>query len=60
MTDNKVIEVKPETFAKRYQELCDELGYRIVVTPVYTARDDGTFSLVLQYQVGKLPEDKKV
>jgi hypothetical protein len=56
MTDDKKIEVKPETFAKRYQELCEELGYRIVVTPVYTARDDGTFSLVLQYSVGLLPK----
>jgi hypothetical protein len=56
----EVIQPTAEDFSKQYQELCDELGYRIVVTPVYTARDDGTFSLVLQYQVGKLPEDKKV
>jgi hypothetical protein len=59
--DNKVIEAKPtaEQFAKEYQELCDKLGYRIVVSPVYTARDDGTFSLVLQYTVGALPIPEK-
>lgn len=58
MTDNKVIEVKPtaEQFAKEYQNLCDKMGYRIVVSPVYTARDDGTFSLVLQYNVGETPK----
>jgi hypothetical protein len=52
------IEVLPKTaedFAKAYQELCDKMGYRIVVSPAYVARDDGSFSTVLQYTVGKLP-----
>ena len=58
----KTEEVKQPTaedFAKEYQSLCDRLGFRIVVTPVYTARDDGTFSLVLQYQVGALPKKQQ-
>jgi len=60
MEANKTVEsTKPEAFAKAYQKLCDKMGYRIVVTPVYTARDDGTFSLVLQYQVGALPKEMK-
>lgn len=63
MADNKVIEAKPtaEQFAKEYQELCDKLGYRIVVSPAYIARDDNSFSTVLQYTVGALskPEERK-
>lgn len=46
----------PEEFAKRYQSLCDEMGYRIVVSPVWLARDDGTFSMQLQYSIEKLPQ----
>ena len=43
-----------EDFAKKYQQLCEEMGFRIVVNPVYISRDDGTFSTQLQYSVGKL------
>jgi len=53
------VKVKPPTaedFAKEYQELCDKLGFRIVVSPVWLARDDGTFSMQLQYAVGQLPK----
>jgi len=44
----------PQEFAKAYQKLCEEFGYRVTVTPVWMARDDGSFSLVLQTSVGKL------
>jgi len=47
-----------EDFAKAYSALCEEYGFRIVVTPSYIARDDGTFSTQLQYEIGKLPEKK--
>ncbi len=47
---------KPEDFAKAYQELCDEYGYRVVVSPAFQARDDGTWSVVLQHSVGELPK----
>jgi len=53
--------VKPKTaedFAKAYSALCEEYGFRIVVTPSYVGRDDGTFSTQLQYAIGKLPKDK--
>jgi len=49
----------PQQFAKAYQELCDKMGYRVVVTPSYIARDDQTWSTVLQFSVGKLPDLKK-
>mgnify|MGYP001560171460 CR=1 FL=1 len=63
MTDNQKIEVKkeeqkaytPEEFAKLYQELCDRTGYRIVVNPAFIARDDGSWSTILQTSVGRLP-----
>lgn len=46
----------PEEFARAYQKLCEDYGYRIVVNPAYIARDDGSFSTVLQHSVGKLPK----
>lgn len=46
-----------QDFAKEYQELCEKHGYRIVVTPAYIARDDGSFSTVLQHSIGKLPKN---
>lgn len=58
----KVVEDKKPTaqeFAERYQKLCEELGYRIVVTPVWVARDDGTWSTQLQMSVGALPKEEK-
>lgn len=60
---NDNIEVKQKTaeqFAKEYQELCEKLGYRVVVSPVWIARDDGTFSMQLQYTVGKLPQKEVI
>ena len=50
------VEPTVQDFAKAYQELCEKMGYRIVVSPQYIARDDGSFSTVLQYTVGKLPK----
>ena len=46
----------PQDFANAYQALCEEMGFRVVVTPVYIARDDGTFSTQLQHAVGELPK----
>ena len=44
-----------EEFAKSYSELCEKMGWRVVVVPVWIARDDGSWSMVLQTSVGKLP-----
>ena len=44
----------PQGFADAYQKLCEEWGFHIVITPAFRARDDGTWSLVLQTSVGKL------
>lgn len=45
-----------QEFADKYQELCEQMGYRIVVNPAYIARDDNSFSTVLQYSIGALPK----
>lgn len=47
-----------QQFVQAYQKLCEEYGMRIVVSPSYIARDDGSFSTVLQYSVGKLPKNE--
>ena len=52
----EVVQPKAEDFAKEYQALCDRLGFRIVVSPAYIARDDGSFSTVLRYTVGAMPK----
>jgi len=65
MSENKSVQDKPvkltdqqkaNLFITEYQALCEKHGYRIVVSPAYISRDDGTFSTVLQQSVGKLPE----
>jgi len=68
MSDNQKIEDKKEEqktftaeeFAKSYSELCEKMRWRLVVAPVWLARDDSTFSMQLQYQVGKLPKREEV
>lgn len=48
----------PKDFEKAYAELCEKMGYRIVVNPAWIARDDGSWSTVLQTAVGELPKSK--
>ena len=45
-----------ESFFKEYQELCNRHNFQIVVNPAFKSRDDGTFSVVLQVSVGRLPK----
>jgi len=47
-----------QEFAKEYQVLCEKHGYRIVVTPAWVSRDDGSYSTTLQHSVGKLPKQE--
>jgi len=49
-------EQKAQGFIKEYSELCEKHGYQIVVSPAWKARDDGTFSLIQQRSIGKLPK----
>ena len=57
--EKEVKQPTAEDFAKKYQQLCEEMGFRIVVNPSYIGRDDGTFSTQLQYSIGKLPSPKE-
>lgn len=45
-----------QVFWNEYQELCKKYNAQVIVTPSYKARDDGTWSLVLQSSVGKSPK----
>ena len=38
----------PQEFMEKYNALCEEFGFMIAVSPTFTARDDGTWSVVLQ------------
>lgn len=46
-----------QDFIAEYQKLCNKHGFNIVITPAYRARDDGTWSTVLQTSVGRLPKN---
>jgi len=54
----KTDEQLAQDFIKDYTELCKKHQFQIVVTPAWKARDDGTFSLVQQSAVGKLPKQE--
>jgi len=64
MSNNKIEDKKEvkrptaEDFAKKYQELCEEMGFRIVVSPQFASTNHGSFEVVLQHTVGKLPDNK--
>lgn len=45
-----------QQFIEEYRALCEKHGYQINVNPAFKMRDDGTYSIVLQTSVGKLPE----
>ena len=47
---------KTQDFYKEYIALCEKYKYQIVVNPAFKARDDGTFSVILQASVGLLPK----
>jgi len=61
MASEKKTEQQPKTaqgFTEAYQKLCEEWGFRVVVTPVWVATNHGSFEMVQQPSVGKLPEKK--
>lgn len=45
-------------FIKEYSELCEKHKFQLVINPAFKARDDGTFSVVLQSSIGRLPRKK--
>ena len=57
MTD-KEKKKSPHEFMEKYKELCDEYGYTISVVPALKARDDGTWSIVLQTGIQQLKKDE--
>ncbi len=62
---NKVEELKEDISAKankfmeEYSKLCEKHGFKIIANPAYIARDDGSFSTLVQMQVAQLPKDNK-
>jgi len=48
----------PQEFMEKYNELCEEYGFMIAVEPAFRARDDGTWSVVLQTSLQLLRKDE--
>lgn len=42
-------------FGQEFEALCKKYNCQLVVAPQFRARDDGTFSVVLQQSIGELP-----
>ena len=40
-----------QDFLKAYNKLCAVMGFQLVATPEYKLRDDGTWSLIIKYEV---------
>jgi hypothetical protein len=40
-----------EDFVREYNLLCAKMGFCITAIPAFRPRDDGTFSVVIQYSV---------
>jgi hypothetical protein len=47
--ENKVAE-----FAEKYNALCKEYGLGITASPTFKLRDDGTFSVVVEWSIKPL------
>jgi hypothetical protein len=43
-------------FEKEYKELCDRTGFQIVVNPAFVSTNHGSFEVVLQAGIGKMPK----
>jgi hypothetical protein len=46
-----------QEFTDAYQKLCEEYGFRIVVSPAWVGTNHGSFEMVLQYTIGELPKN---
>lgn len=53
--EEKLDRSKAQDFINDYEALCEKHKLRIVTIPVFKARDDGTFSVVLETSIGQLP-----
>lgn len=51
----KTEQQRAQEFIEEYNALCEKHGLRISVIPAFVARDDGTWSVVLQTGVDRLP-----
>ena len=48
---------RAEIYIKELEALDKKHGFTKIFVPAYKARDDGTFSLVLQPQIAQLPKE---
>ena len=53
---SKTEQEKADDFIKEFNALCEKHQMQIVTNPAFKARDDGSWSVVLQTSIGKLPK----
>ena len=66
MKDNKAVEKPVEVaksegelaqdFVAEYKALCEKHQFRLVISPAFVATNHGSFEVVLQEQIGRLPK----
>ena len=55
--EGKELDKTSQGFATAYQKLCEEYGFRIVVSPTWVATNHNSFEMVNQYTIGALPKE---
>lgn len=52
--ESNIVQMTPEQiFSIKYKQLCKETGCEIMVAPIWRARDDGTYSMIIKTTVSK-------
>jgi hypothetical protein len=46
-----------EDFYRAYNKLCKVMGFRLAATPKWRLRDDGTYSLIIEFVVQEVRRD---
>jgi len=59
MENNEQIE-KQKEFAEEYNELCAKHGMELVAVPQWVLRDDGMYTMRIQFAVKVIKDDEKI
>jgi hypothetical protein len=55
---NSQVQYTDQNFLDGYNELCTKMGRQLHFNPSFIKRDDGTFSVVVQANIGLLPKNQ--
>lgn len=50
------MEKEKQEFLTLYKRLCEEMGLELIARPAFAQRDDGTFSVVIKWDIVPRPK----